>query len=164
MKRFEVEVRAKGMTVIAHIDPAAGAAAPPDLLIFGAKRGTPLMQSVLTIGIDLPQKALVCQDEAGTTFPTTMPGISRIARTRRLRQVCRRSDIRRVGVGSQGDEQLAEVGSNVRRVWFRNRTNSGPAHHGRNHERRRRTTEAFRTVQASWLGYGTRNRDVCHGF
>jgi hypothetical protein len=26
------------------------------------------MQSVLTIGIDLPQKALVCQDEAGATF------------------------------------------------------------------------------------------------
>lgn len=75
MKRFEAEVRAKGMTVFAHIDHAAGAAAagmrlrPTDLLIFGgAKGGTPLMQSVQTIGIDLPLKALVWQDEAGTTF------------------------------------------------------------------------------------------------
>src|SRR5215471_1796517 len=75
MKRLEAEVRAKGMTVFAHVDHAAGAAAvglplrPTDLLIFGAaKGGTPLMQSVQTIGIDLPLKALVWQDEAGTTF------------------------------------------------------------------------------------------------
>ncbi|WP_423827834.1 DUF302 domain-containing protein [Sinorhizobium meliloti] len=75
MKRFEADVRAKGMTVFAHIDHAAGADAvgmplrPTDLLIFGtAKGGTPLMQSVQTIGIDLPLKALVWQDEAGTTF------------------------------------------------------------------------------------------------
>ncbi len=31
MKPCEVEVRAKGMTVIAHIDHAASAAAPTDL-------------------------------------------------------------------------------------------------------------------------------------
>ena len=75
MKRLEAEVRAKGMTVFAHIDHAAGATAaglplrPTDLLIFGAaKGGTPLMQAVQTIGIDLPLKALVWQDEAGTTF------------------------------------------------------------------------------------------------
>ena len=75
MKRFEAEVKAKGMTVFAHIDHAAGAKEvgmplrPTDLLIFGAaKGGTPLMQSVQTIGIDLPLKALVWQDEAGTTF------------------------------------------------------------------------------------------------
>jgi uncharacterized protein (DUF302 family) len=75
MKRLEAEVRARGMTVFAHIDHAAGANAvgmplrPTDLLIFGAaKGGTPLMQSVQTIGIDLPLKALVWQDEAGTTF------------------------------------------------------------------------------------------------
>ena len=42
---------------------------PTDLLIFGAaKGGTPLMQAVQTIGIDLPLKALVWQDESGTTF------------------------------------------------------------------------------------------------
>jgi uncharacterized protein (DUF302 family) len=75
MKRFEAEVRARGMTVFAHIDHAAGAAAvgmplrPTDLLIFGAaKAGTPLMQSVQTTGIELPLKALVWQDETGTTF------------------------------------------------------------------------------------------------
>jgi uncharacterized protein (DUF302 family) len=75
MNRFEAEVRAKGMTVFAHIDHAAGAAAvglplrPTDLLIFGnAKGGTPLMQSVQTIGIDLPLKALVWQDASGTTW------------------------------------------------------------------------------------------------
>lgn len=75
MKRLEAEIGAKGMTVFAHIDHAAAAAAvdlplrPTDLLIFGAaKGGTPLMQSVQTIGIDLPLKALVWQDEAGTTY------------------------------------------------------------------------------------------------
>ncbi|MCC8953257.1 DUF302 domain-containing protein [Bradyrhizobium sp. Pear77] len=75
MNRLEAEVLVRGMTVFAHVDHAAGAAAvglllrPTDLLIFGAARGgTPLMQSVQTIGIDLPLKALVWQDEAGATF------------------------------------------------------------------------------------------------
>jgi len=75
MTRLEAEVKAKGMTVFAHVDHAAGAAAvgmplrPTDLLVFGAaKGGTPLMQSVQSIGIDLPLKALVWQDEAGTTW------------------------------------------------------------------------------------------------
>jgi uncharacterized protein (DUF302 family) len=75
MKRLEAEVKAKGMTVFAHIDHAAGAktAGLPlrsiDLLIFGAaKGGTPLMQSAQTIGIDLALKALVWRDEAGTTY------------------------------------------------------------------------------------------------
>ena len=75
MNRFEAEMHAKGMTVFAHIDHAAGAAVaglplrPTDLLIFGAaKGGTPLMQAVQTIGIDLPLKALVWQDEQGTTW------------------------------------------------------------------------------------------------
>ena len=75
MKRLEAEVRAKGMTVFARVDHAAGAAVaglplrPTDLLIFGAARGgTPLMQAAQTIGIDLPLKALVWQDEEGKTF------------------------------------------------------------------------------------------------
>jgi uncharacterized protein (DUF302 family) len=75
MNRFEAEVKAKGMTVFARIDHAAGAAAaglplrPTELLIFGnAKGGTPLMQSVQTIGIDLPLKALVWQDGSGKTW------------------------------------------------------------------------------------------------
>src|SRR3974390_2481769 len=42
---------------------------PTYFLIFGnAKGGTPLMQQAQTIGIDLPLKALVWQDEAGTTW------------------------------------------------------------------------------------------------
>ncbi|MGX9428590.1 DUF302 domain-containing protein [Bradyrhizobium sp. LeoA1S1] len=75
MHRFEAEVRTRGMAVFSHIDHSAGAAAvglplrPTNLLIFGAaKAGTPLMQSVQTIGIDLPLKALVWQDEDGKTF------------------------------------------------------------------------------------------------
>ena len=75
MNRFKVEVHARGMTVFRRIDHSAGAAAvglslrPTNLLIFGAARGgTPLMQSVQTIGIDLPLKALVWQDESGKTF------------------------------------------------------------------------------------------------
>src|SRR4051812_15483708 len=77
MSRLQAEVRARGMTIFSHIDHAAGASAvglvlrPTDLLIFGAARGgTPLMQSAQTIGIDLPLKALVWQDEDGTTFVT----------------------------------------------------------------------------------------------
>ena len=75
MKRLEAEVKAKGLTVFAHVDHAAGAAAaglplrPTDLLIFGnAKGGTPLMQQAQTIGIDLPLKALVWQDAQGATW------------------------------------------------------------------------------------------------
>src|SRR5450631_2789386 len=75
MDRLESAVKAKGMTVFARIDHAAGATAaglslqPTELLIFGnAKAGTPLMQSVQTFGIDLPLKALVWQDASGTTW------------------------------------------------------------------------------------------------
>ena len=75
MNRFEAEVRARGMTVFAHIDHAAGAAAvglslrPTELLIFGnAKTGTPLMEAAQTLGIDLPLKALVWQDALGVVW------------------------------------------------------------------------------------------------
>jgi uncharacterized protein (DUF302 family) len=75
MSRLEEAVKAKGMTVFAHIDHAGGAQQvglplrPTDLLIFGnAKGGTPLMQAAQTIGIDLPLKALVWQDAAGATW------------------------------------------------------------------------------------------------
>ena len=75
MNRFEAEVRARGMTVFAHIDHAAGAAAlglalrPTELLIFGnARNGTPLMQTNQSIGIDLPLKTLVWQDASGMTW------------------------------------------------------------------------------------------------
>src|ERR1700733_8382706 len=72
MNRLEAQVRAMGMTVFANIDHGASAVAaglplrPTRLLIFGnAKGGTPLMQSVQTIGIDLPLKALVWEDASG---------------------------------------------------------------------------------------------------
>jgi len=75
MNRLEAEVQAKGMTVFARVDHAAGAVGvglslrPIEVLIFGdAKAGTPLMQSVQTIGIDLPLKALVWQDASGNTW------------------------------------------------------------------------------------------------
>ena len=73
--RLEAAVQAKGLTVFARIDHAAGAAAvglalrPTVLVIFGnARGGTPLMQARQTAGIDLPLKALVWQDEAGATW------------------------------------------------------------------------------------------------
>lgn len=75
MNRLEAAVIAKGLTVFARIDHAAGAAAaglslrPTEVLIFGnAKGGTPLMQEVQTIGLDLPLKALVWWDAAGDTW------------------------------------------------------------------------------------------------
>jgi uncharacterized protein (DUF302 family) len=75
MQRLEAAVKAKGFTVFAHIDHSAQAAQvnlsllPTDLLIFGnPKGGTPLMRSNQTIGIDLPLKALVWQDEKGATW------------------------------------------------------------------------------------------------
>ena len=59
----------------AWCDDAAGAAEvglslhPTELLIFGnARGGTPLMQSMQTIGIDLPLRALVWQDVSGNTW------------------------------------------------------------------------------------------------
>jgi len=75
MERLEAAVKAKGLTVFARIDHAAGAAEvglslrPTELLIFGnAKGGTPLMQSDQTVGIGLPLKALVWQDASGDTW------------------------------------------------------------------------------------------------
>jgi uncharacterized protein (DUF302 family) len=75
MDHLDAEVRGMGMRVFARINHAAGAAAaglslrPTEVLIFGnAKAGTPLMQSVQTIGIDLPLKALVWQDASGVTW------------------------------------------------------------------------------------------------
>ena len=75
MDRLEAEISAKGMKVFARIDHAAGAAEaglelrPTELIIFGnARGGTPLMQSVQTVGIDLPLKALVWEDASGTTW------------------------------------------------------------------------------------------------
>jgi uncharacterized protein (DUF302 family) len=73
--RLAAAVTARGMTVLARIDHAEAAAKvglmlrPTELLIFGnAKAGTPLMQTAQTMGIDLPLKALVWEDEASQTW------------------------------------------------------------------------------------------------
>jgi uncharacterized protein (DUF302 family) len=75
LDRLEADVKAKGLTVFARIDHAAGATAvglsllPTAVLIFGnAKGGTPLMQSNQLIGIELPMKVLVWQDTSGKTW------------------------------------------------------------------------------------------------
>ena len=75
LDRLENDVKAKGLTVFARIDHAAGATAvglnlmPTAVLIFGnARGGTPLMQSNQLIGIELPLKVLVWQDTSGKTW------------------------------------------------------------------------------------------------
>ena len=75
MDRLVAQIRAKGMNVFVRIDHAAGATEvglklrPTELILFGnALGGTPLMQSVQTIGIDMPLKVLVWQDAEGKTW------------------------------------------------------------------------------------------------
>ena len=64
----------KGLTVFGRVDHAAGAAKvgselrPMEVVIFGnPKIGTPLMKCAATVGIDLPQKALIWEDDSGKT-------------------------------------------------------------------------------------------------
>jgi uncharacterized protein (DUF302 family) len=76
-RRLETQLTEKGIHLFAKIDHADGAKKaglalrPTLLMLFGnAKAGTPLMQSKQTIGIDLPLKALVWEDEAGRVWLT----------------------------------------------------------------------------------------------
>ncbi len=75
--RLEKVLNAKGMTVFSRIDHTEGARRvgeklrPTELVIFGnPKVGTPLMQCGQTMAIDLPQKALIWQDETGQVWLT----------------------------------------------------------------------------------------------
>jgi uncharacterized protein (DUF302 family) len=75
LSRLEAEIKAHGMGVFARINHAALAAEvgltlrPTEVTFFGNPRGgTPLMQANQTIGIDLPLKALVWQDQSGKTW------------------------------------------------------------------------------------------------
>jgi uncharacterized protein (DUF302 family) len=75
--RLENALNAKGMTVFIRINHAEGARKvgkklrPTELVIFGnPKVGTPLMQCGQSAAIDLPQKALIWQDEAGQVWLT----------------------------------------------------------------------------------------------
>ncbi|KDM91626.1 DUF302 domain-containing protein [Photobacterium galatheae] len=73
--RLEAALTSKGMTLFARIDHAAAAKQagillrPTTLLIFGnPKVGSPLMVCAQSVAIDLPQKALISQDESGTVW------------------------------------------------------------------------------------------------
>ena len=73
--RLDNILREKGMTVFIRINHAEGAQKvgkklrPTELIIFGnPKVGTPLMQCGQSVGIDLPQKALIWQDKAGQVW------------------------------------------------------------------------------------------------
>jgi uncharacterized protein (DUF302 family) len=75
MDRLESAVKQRGLSVFARLDHAAGAAnigkqlRATELLIFGNPQGgTPFMECAQTVGIDLPLKALVWQDEAGQVW------------------------------------------------------------------------------------------------
>jgi uncharacterized protein (DUF302 family) len=75
MDRLESLVTARGMTVFARIDHAAGAATvgkalrPTQLLIFGNPAGgTPFMVCAQTVAIDLPLKMLAWKDEVGQVW------------------------------------------------------------------------------------------------
>ena len=77
VERLKALLAQKGIEVFAQIDHAAGARTvglplrPTQVLIFGnPKAGTPLMQSRQTIGLDLPLRALVWEDEAGKVWLT----------------------------------------------------------------------------------------------
>lgn len=80
--RLESALNAKGITIFARIDHAAGArqigeALPPTLLIiFGSPDiGTPLIRRSRSVGIDLPLKALIWKDRDGQVwFTTNDPG------------------------------------------------------------------------------------------
>lgn len=73
--RLEKALNAKGMTVFTRINHAEGARKvgknlrPTELVIFGnPKIGTPLMQCNRSVAIDLPQKALIWEDDKGTVW------------------------------------------------------------------------------------------------
>ena len=82
MERLAAAVTNRGMSILARIDHAAAAAKvgmalrPTEVLIFGNPlAGTPLMQAAQTIGIDLPLKALVWEDDAAKTWLAKRHGI-----------------------------------------------------------------------------------------
>jgi uncharacterized protein (DUF302 family) len=74
LERLESLLKERGVMVFARIDFSGDAARAgltmraEQMLIFGnPKAGTPLMQSVPAAGLDLPLKALIWEDSAGST-------------------------------------------------------------------------------------------------
>jgi uncharacterized protein (DUF302 family) len=75
VSRLEAAVRDRDLMVIAKVDHAGAAQKagltlrPTQLLMFGhPKSGTPLMGRAQPVGIDLPLKALVWQDDQGQVW------------------------------------------------------------------------------------------------
>ena len=73
--RLEKVLKAKGMTVFTRIDHALGAKKvgqtlrPTELVIFGnPKIGSKLMNCSQSVAIDLPQKALIYEDDKGQVW------------------------------------------------------------------------------------------------
>jgi uncharacterized protein (DUF302 family) len=96
VKRFKALLADKGVRLFAEIDHAAeakqvGQALRPTLvLIFGnPKAGTPLMQSKQTIGLDLPLRVLVWEDDRAKVWLTYSP----VANLTQRHQVADRDDV-----------------------------------------------------------------------
>lgn len=73
--RFEAILQNKGLTQFARINHTAGAQSvdlelrPTEVIVFGNPRvGTPLMQCNQLAAIDLPQKALIWEDNNGQVW------------------------------------------------------------------------------------------------
>jgi len=73
--KLETVLKSKGMNVFGRVNHAAGAEKagmslrPTEVVIFGnPKVGTPLMKCAQSVAIDLPQKALIWEDEAGQVW------------------------------------------------------------------------------------------------
>lgn len=74
-QRFASAAKGKGLKIFDQVDHAQGAESagmklrPTVVVIFGnPKVGTPLMQCAQTVGIDLPQKALIWKDADGQVW------------------------------------------------------------------------------------------------
>jgi uncharacterized protein (DUF302 family) len=90
VERFKAQLGRKGIRVFAQIDHAAEAKhvglvlRPTQVFIFGnPKAGTPLMQIEQTIGLDLPLRVLIWEDENGKVWLTC----TRVAALARRHQV-----------------------------------------------------------------------------
>jgi uncharacterized protein (DUF302 family) len=75
VNRLKSEIAHRGLTLFAEVDHAKNAKEvamtlrPTTVVVFGsAKAGTPLMQADQAVGIDLPLRALVWEDEGRQTW------------------------------------------------------------------------------------------------
>lgn len=73
--KLEQVLASKGMKIFQRINHSAGAQSvgvdlrPTELIIFGnPKVGSPLMKCTQTVALDLPQKALIWQDESNQVW------------------------------------------------------------------------------------------------